>query len=63
MRTCKVDPVQSVSHGHEFFGWGFVIRDDTNRPRLTLCYSKQTDAEAARVHVAAALANAMVGDS
>jgi len=55
MRKCKVGPVQSVTDDAEFSGWGFIIYDDVNKPRLTRCYSNKSGAEAAHVHVEAAL--------
>jgi hypothetical protein len=58
-----VDKVQRVTDGVVFSGWGFVIRDDLNKPRLTLSYVNEKDAEAARVHVEAALINAAVDDA
>jgi hypothetical protein len=63
MRRCKVGEVQSVTDGVDFSGWGFVVYDDLNKPRLTLSYINKKDAENGRVHVEAALVNAAVDDA
>jgi hypothetical protein len=63
MRKCTAGPVQSVTDGQHFSGWGFVIYDDSGKPRLTLSYSDKKDAEAGYVHVAAALAKAVVTET
>jgi len=63
MRRCKVGEVRSVTDGIDFSGWGFVVYDDLNKPRLTLSYINKKDAENGRVHVEAALVNAAVDDA
>jgi len=42
MQENWVDEVQDTS-----LGWGFVIRDDNGKPRLTVGYPSKEDAEAA----------------
>jgi hypothetical protein len=62
MQNIKVDPVQrTVDTITGFPGWCFVIRDQTQRPRFTLHYTNEEDAEAARVHMMAAAIEALVG--
>ena len=63
MRKCRVGPVQSVTDGVEFSGWGFIIYDDLEKPRLTLSYSNKDDAEAGHAHVEVALVNAAVTET
>jgi hypothetical protein len=41
-----------------FSGPGFVIYDETGKPALILGYLYESEAETARAHIAAALANA-----
>jgi formylmethanofuran dehydrogenase subunit E len=63
MRKCVADPVQSVTDGQSFSGWGFVIYDDVGKPRLTLSHAEETDAEAGHVQVAGALVKAVVTET
>ena len=63
MRKCSAGPVQSVTDGQEWQGWGFVIYDDMGKPRLTLSYAEKTDAEAGHVQVAEALVKAVVTET
>jgi hypothetical protein len=63
MRKCAAGPLQSVTDGQDFSGWGFVIYDDRGEPRLTLSYSDKEDAEAGHAHVEAALVKAVVTET
>jgi hypothetical protein len=56
MRKCAAGPLQSVTDGQIFSGWGFVIYDDRGEPRLTLSYSDKKDAELGHAQVEAAFA-------
>jgi hypothetical protein len=59
----RVGPVQSVTDGARFRGWGFVIYDDIEKPCVTFSYSNKDDAEAAHVHVEIALVHAAVTET
>jgi hypothetical protein len=63
MRKCSAGPVQSITDGQDFSGWGFVIYDDMGKPRLTLSYADKKDAEDGHTQVAAALAKAVVTET
>jgi len=63
MRKCSAGPVQSVTDGQEWQGWGFVISDDMGKPRLTLSYAEEKDARDGRAQVAAALVKAVVTET
>ena len=62
MHKINIDPVQrTVDTITGFSGWCFVIRDQTQRPRFTLHYADEEEAEAARVRIMAAAIEALVG--
>jgi hypothetical protein len=62
MQRINTDPVQrTVDTITGFSGWCFVIRDQTQRPRFTLHYADEEEAEAARVRMTAAAIEAFVG--
>jgi len=63
MRKCTTGPIEQVTDGHDFSGWGFVIYDDIGKPRLTLSYLEKKDAEAGYAHVNAALVKAVVSEA
>ena len=59
MHKGRAGPVQSVGDNMGMFsGPGFVVYDETGKPALTLGYLYESEAETARAHIAAALANA-----
>jgi hypothetical protein len=62
MQKINIDPVQpTVDTTTGISGWCFVIRDHAQRPRFTLHYASEEDAEAARVRMMAASIDALVG--
>ena len=61
VQNINVDPVRrTVDSITGLSGWCFVIRDQAQRPRFTLHYANEEDAEAARVHMMAAAIEALV---